>query len=124
DLRIQLALGLLHQPAGRRGVHAGRPPFPPPDPLRASRAVRFLRVPDAEPGDRGLAINARPRRAEGLVPFGRNLDGGDGRRARLLPVYRAYGHYRRALVSEPRPIEERQFLGRNGADVLWRADHD
>ena len=30
----------------------------------------------------------------------------------------------RALVSQPRPVEERQFRGRHHADVLWRADHD
>ena len=40
-----------------------------------------------EPGDRRLAIDARPRRIEGLVPFERDLDRGDDRRARLLPVY-------------------------------------
>ena len=45
DPGLQLALGLLHQPAGRRAVHAGHPGFHPPDPQRASRAVRFRRVP-------------------------------------------------------------------------------
>jgi len=48
-----------------------------------------------------------------LVPFERNLDRGDGRRARLLPVYRAHGNHRRALVSQPRFIEERQFRRRH-----------
>ena len=33
-----------------------------------------------------LAIDARPRRVEGLVQFERDLDRGDDRGARLLPV--------------------------------------
>src|SRR5712671_2681042 len=117
-----LALGVFHQPAGRHAVHPGQPDIYSPDPLRASGTVRFHRVPDPEPGDRRPAIDARPGRAEGLVPFERNLDRGDGRRARLLPVYRAHGNHRRALVSQPRFIEERQFRRRHRAGVLCRAD--
>jgi DHA2 family multidrug resistance protein len=60
---------------------------------------RFLRVPDAEPGDWRLAIDARSRRVEGLVSFERNLDRGDGRRTGSLSVYRPHGHHRRALFS-------------------------
>ena len=70
--------------------------FHPPDPQRASRTVRFRRVPDAEPGDRRVAIDARPRRVEGLVPFERDLDRGDGRRARVLPIHRAHGNHGRS----------------------------
>jgi DHA2 family multidrug resistance protein len=71
-------------------------------PLRASRTIRFRRVPDLESGHRRLAIDARPRRAEGLVPFERNLARGDGLGARLLPVYRAYV-----------TTDERSFLNRD-----------
>jgi DHA2 family multidrug resistance protein len=39
----------------------------------APQAVRFLRVSDAEPGDRRCS-DARPRRVEGLVSFERDLD--------------------------------------------------
>jgi len=63
---IQLALGLyINLPVGvlcTLGVS-----FSSADPLRASRTVRFRRVPDLEPGHRRLAIDARPRRTEGLV---------------------------------------------------------
>ena len=41
DRGLQLALDLLHQPAGRRAVHARHPGLHPPDPQRASRAVRL-----------------------------------------------------------------------------------
>ena len=37
---------------------------------------------------------------------------------------RAHGDHRRALVSQPRSVEERQFRRRHGADVRRRADHD
>src|SRR6516225_12250323 len=99
-------------------MHAGRPGFHAPDPLRASRTVRFLRVPRAEPGDWRPPIDARPRRTEGLVPFERNLARGDGLRARLLSFCGAYDNHRRALVSQPGPAEECQFLDRHRADVL------
>src|SRR5580693_6242262 len=56
--------------------------------------------------------------------FERDLDRGDRRRARLLSFHRAHGNHRRALVSQPRLVEERQFCGRHSADVLWRPDHD
>jgi len=93
--------------------------FYSPDPLRASGTVRFQSVPDPEPGDRRPAIDARPGRAEGLVPFERNLDRGDGRRARfyLFTVHTVTTDERSFLN---RFIEERQFRRRHRAGVLCR----
>src|SRR5215469_14702119 len=85
---------------------------------------RFRRVFGAEPGHRRLAIDARSRPNERLVPFERNLDRGDGRWAWVLPICRTHGDHRRALVSQPRFVEERQFRGGHAAGVLWRADAD
>src|SRR6266571_4985110 len=61
------AAGSLGELVFFRALHAGHPDFHPPDPQRASRGVRFRRVSHLEPGDRRVAIDARPRRVEGLV---------------------------------------------------------
>ena len=87
-------------------------------------AFDFRRVLHAEPRGRRVAADARPRRVEGLVSFERNLDRGGGFRARLLPVHGAHGDHRRALVSQPRPLEKPEFRRRHPIDVQRRADHD
>jgi len=58
------------------------------------RAVRVLRLRHVESGDWRLAADARSRRAQGLVQLDRDLDLGDDRRARPLPLCRSYrnGH--------------------------------
>ena len=45
-------------------------------------------------------------------------------RAWLLSFHRAHGNNRRALVSQPRPVEERKLYGGHPFDVQRRADHD
>ena len=80
DREPRLALVLLHQPAGRGVVRARHLRLHPPVPPDAARPVRHVRLCDAEPRGRLVAIDARPRPAQGLVPLDRDLDRGDDRR--------------------------------------------
>src|SRR5438067_750591 len=58
----------------------------------------------------------------GLVPLGRDLDRGDGRRAVFLPADRPHDDDGRALVPEPRTHEEPEFCRRQRPDVRGRDD--
>ncbi len=106
DRELQLALDLLHQPAGRgyrRSRHHG---FHPRNAARASRSLRFFRFCQLERCGRRLADAARPRRAQGLVRLDRDLGRGGDRHGCGLSLHRPYGDRRRAVVSEPRSAEE------------------
>ena len=59
----------------------------PPVPHDAARPVRHVRLCDAEHRGRLVAIDARPRPAQGLVPLDRNLGRGDDRGLVLLPAW-------------------------------------
>ena len=109
DLRLQLALGVLHQPAGRGDRHPRHADLRPRQPPRPSRAVRPARLRHPEPGDRRLADAARPRRAEGLVRLDRDLGRGGAVRRRVLSVHRPHGDGDRPLVPQPRSVEEPEF---------------
>ena len=61
DRQSRLALVLLYQPAGRRDVRAWHPRVPAPIRHGAARAVRCVRLCDADDRGRLAAIDARPR---------------------------------------------------------------
>ena len=83
DRVLQLALGLLHQPAGRRAVHARHHGLHALDAATCTaRRSTSSALSTLEPRDRRVAADARPRRAQGLVQLDRDLDRGDDRRAR------------------------------------------
>ena len=95
--------------------------------IRQSRTMRrdafeWLRLCDAEPRRRLIAIDARPRPAQGLVPLDRDLDRGDGRGVVLLSAGRTHDDHRRALVPEPGIVEEPEFCRRQPVDVRGRDD--
>ena len=124
DLRLQLALGFLYQPAGRDYRHARHADFRPRKPPWSPRAVRPARLCHPEPGDRRSADAARPRRVEGLVRLDRDLGRSRDLQPGVLPVHRAHRDGYRPIVCKSRPAEKPQFHGRYGADVHGRADHE
>ena len=93
DRELQLALGLLHQPADRhRSPSSASPAFLPETERNAGAKLDWFGFGTLEPRDRRAAGHARPRRAARLVRLRRDLDRGDRRRLGLLPVPRPHLH--------------------------------
>ena len=128
DRPVQLALGVLHQRAGRGSRRRRHPDLHPRDASRPPRGVRLLWLCHIELGDRRLADAARPRRAQGLVRLARDLCRGDDLRARPLPVHRAHRDGNRPVIPQPRSVEGHQLHHRHDTDVPHRhpalRDHD
>ena len=106
--KLQLAVGVLHQPAGGRagllrtaGDHAGKP-------QREVLAVRLLRLHDPQYRHRLPADHARPGPDPRLVLLARDHGGSDHRRPVLLPVHRPHVQ-QPAAVSEPRALQGPQL---------------
>ena len=120
DRGFQLALDLLHQPAGRDPVLARHYVLHPRHPPHPSRGLRLLRFREPQHRRRRLAADARPRPTQGLVQLDRDLDLGGGVGGSLLPLHRPHDHRGGPLLPEPRPAQKPQFRGRHGPDVLCR----
>ncbi len=110
--KLQLALRVLHQSAGRRarlpryaGVSAGVR-------TQERREARLVRLRHVEPCDWGPSGPARPRRAARLVRLRRDLDRGDHRGLGILPVPGPHLYGRRAVRS-PGAVPGSQFRGRH-----------
>ena len=104
--RLQLALGVLHQPAVRPARHRRPGHFPQRSRPQRNAAVRLDRLRRAQSRARGAAARARPRRAEGLVQLDRDHRRGGAGRARPLSVSRSYRHGEAAVhpaAHLPRP---------------------
>ena len=84
DRQLQLALGLLHQRPVRHR-HRDRPAdLPEGEPAQRQRQARLDRLRRAQPGDRLVPDDARPRRDAGLVQLARDHHRGLHRRHRIL----------------------------------------
>ena len=117
--RLQLALGVLHQPAVRPARHRRPGHFPQRSRPQRHAAIRLDRLRRAQPRARGAATGARPRRAEGLVQFdGDHRRGGAGR-ARLLSLSRS-DRLREAAVHPAAHLPRPEFHRRPFGDVLHR----
>src|SRR5262249_52804484 len=120
DRTIQLALGIFYQPAVWSTRRRRNSDLHLRDPARSARGIRLLWFRELEPGDRRVANDARPRRAEGLVRFERDLGRSNDRGARPLLVRRPYRDSHRPLLPQSRPAERRQLRNRHIAHVPHR----
>ena len=117
--RLQLALGVLHQPAVRPARHRRFGHFPQRSWAQRNATVRLDRLWRAQPWARGAAARARPRRAEGLVQLdGDHCRGGAGD-ARPLSFSRS-DHHGEAAVHPAAPFPRPEFHRRHSGDVLHR----
>ncbi len=121
DREFQLALGVLHQPAGRHPrlprhgrLSAGR---------RQARArLRFLRLRHDLARRRRAAADARPRRRGRLVLLVRDLDRARSFAHRLLGVHHPHDDGR-ASLHRPQDLPRPQFRDRAGVHLRHgRAD--
>ena len=96
-----LALGVLRQPAIRNPHHCRLVALHERDPDPARRALLLVRLPQPFARHRGIADDARPRRAARLVRCDRDLDRGNPCRRRLLFLSRRLLHLRAPVHHRP-----------------------
>ncbi len=119
DRVLQLALGVLHQPARRHAGADRRHRVRAGGHERAEARLRLLRLRAAVDRDRRAAAHARPRQRARLVRLDRGRARSRDRGARVLSVHGPHVHGRQA-VHRAGLVRRPQFRGRRHADVHGR----